>query len=83
MTKQARIGTWARDGSGPGAEHRRLEVFIGKWINEGETIASPENPAAKIVTNDVYELMSVEWRSSASMIRPASTPLTFSTVRGI
>jgi hypothetical protein len=55
MTEQARIGTWERDGSGPGAEHRRLEVFIGKWINEGETIATPDNPAARILTSDVYE----------------------------
>jgi hypothetical protein len=55
MTEQARIGTWEPDGSGPGPEHRRLEVFIGKWINEGETIATPDNPAAKIVTSDVYE----------------------------
>jgi hypothetical protein len=55
MTEQVRIGTWERDGSGPGAEHRRLEVFIGKWINEGETIATPDNPAARILTSDVYE----------------------------
>src|SRR4029453_7794404 len=55
MTEQARIGTWERDGSGPGPEHGRLEVFIGKWINEGETVATPNAPAAKIVTSDVYE----------------------------
>lgn len=24
----------------PGDAHKRLEVFIGKWINEGHTIAS-------------------------------------------
>jgi uncharacterized protein DUF1579 len=27
--------------AGPGPEHRRSEAFIGKWINEGETIATP------------------------------------------
>jgi len=35
--------------------HGRLEVFIGKWINEGELLATEESPAAKILTSDVYE----------------------------
>lgn len=43
--------------SGPGAEHRRLEVFIGKWMNEGQTIATVGAPAIKILTSDVYEWM--------------------------
>jgi hypothetical protein len=30
-------------------------VFIGKWINEGNTVATSEAPEAKIVTSDVYE----------------------------
>jgi hypothetical protein len=55
MTEQAPTGTWEPTASGPGAEHRRLEVFIGKWINEGETIATPDSPAARILTSDVYE----------------------------
>ncbi len=40
-----------------GAAHKRLEVFIGKWINEGHTIASPDVPSVPILTSDVYEWM--------------------------
>lgn len=36
-------------------EHKALSVFIGKWINEGVTIASPGTPVTKILTSDVYE----------------------------
>lgn len=39
----------------PGPEHKHLDVFIGKWINEGHTIASADAPSVKIVTSDVYE----------------------------
>jgi hypothetical protein len=48
MTEQARTATWVAGASGPRPEHRRLEVFIGKWINEGGAIATPDNPAARI-----------------------------------
>jgi hypothetical protein len=41
----------------PGPEHRLLGVFIGKWINEGHTVASGDMPAVKILTSDVYEWM--------------------------
>lgn len=41
----------------PGPEHKRLEVFIGKWINQGETIATEDAPAVMILTSDVYEWM--------------------------
>ena len=41
--------------SGPGAEHKLLDVFIGKWINEGHTAASADAPSVKILTSDVYE----------------------------
>ncbi len=41
----------------PGADHKRLEVFIGKWINEGQTIASADAPSVKILTSDIYEWM--------------------------
>ncbi len=41
----------------PGPEHRRLDVFVGRWINEGHTVATDEAPAAKILTSDVYEWM--------------------------
>ncbi len=38
------------------ARHRALEVFVGKWINEGHTIATEQVPSLPIVTSDVYEL---------------------------
>jgi Protein of unknown function (DUF1579) len=41
----------------PGPEHQRLEVFLGKWINEGSTVASADVPSVKILTSDVYEWM--------------------------
>jgi hypothetical protein len=43
--------------SKPGPEHRLLEIFIGRWINEGETIGSGNIPAVKILTSDVYAWM--------------------------
>lgn len=39
----------------PGPEHKLLDVFIGKWINEGHTIASADAPSVKILTSDIYE----------------------------
>ena len=39
----------------PGIEHRLLEVFIGKWINEGHTVATAKAPSVRIVTSDIYE----------------------------
>jgi len=41
----------------PSAEHKRLDVFIGKWINEGYTVEAPGAPSVKITTSDVYEWM--------------------------
>ena len=41
----------------PSAAHKRLDVFIGKWINEGYTVAAPDAPSLKILTSDVYEWM--------------------------
>ena len=41
----------------PGPEHELLDVFIGKWINEGHTVASAGAPAVEILTSDVYEWM--------------------------
>ena len=41
----------------PGPEIRLLEVFIGKWINQGDTIAAPGAPSVEITTSDVYEWM--------------------------
>jgi Protein of unknown function (DUF1579) len=42
-------------GSVPGPEQAALAVLIGKWINEGATVASDELPATPITTSDVYE----------------------------
>ena len=41
----------------PRPEHQLLEVFIGKWINEGHTIGTDDAPAVSILTSDVYEWM--------------------------
>lgn len=37
------------------AELERLEVFIGRWITEGETLGTPEAPAMPIVASDTYQ----------------------------
>jgi hypothetical protein len=37
------------------ARHEALDVLIGKWINEGHTVATAEVPPLPIVTSDVYE----------------------------
>jgi uncharacterized protein DUF1579 len=41
----------------PGPEHRRLEMFVGKWTQVGEAQASPYGPAAKLTSVDTYEWM--------------------------
>jgi len=48
-------GTFIKAGQVPGPEHKMLDQIIGRWINEGQTIASANAPAVKIVTSDVYE----------------------------
>jgi hypothetical protein len=37
------------------AELGKLDVFIGRWINEGETVSEHGSPALRIVTSDIYE----------------------------
>lgn len=37
------------------ARHAALDVLIGKWINQGHTVATAEVPSLPIVTSDVYE----------------------------
>lgn len=37
------------------AHHEALDVLIGKWINEGHTVATAEAPSMPILTSDVYE----------------------------
>ncbi len=39
------------------AELRKLDIFIGKWINQGYTVESPSAPSLEILTSDVYEWM--------------------------
>jgi Protein of unknown function (DUF1579) len=38
-------------------EHERLEIFIGRWMTAGETVATEGAPAVKILASDVYEWM--------------------------
>src|SRR5262245_27712709 len=42
-------------------ELERLNVFIGRWITEGETVAEPGNPAVAIVASDVYQWLPGEY----------------------
>jgi hypothetical protein len=39
----------------PGPEHRRLDVFVGKWKMEGRQYESPFGPAAKLTAVETYE----------------------------
>jgi hypothetical protein len=36
------------------ARHRALDVLIGSWINEGQTVNAAQVPPAAILTSDVY-----------------------------
>ncbi len=36
-------------------ELERLNVFIGKWMNEGYVVETADAPSTKITTSDVYE----------------------------
>ncbi len=49
--------TQFEQGREPGPDHRLLDVLVGRWINEGETVPSEGAPAVKILTSDVYEWM--------------------------
>jgi Protein of unknown function (DUF1579) len=33
----------------------RLNVFIGRWLTEGETVPTPGSPSVKIFASDVYQ----------------------------
>jgi hypothetical protein len=37
------------------ARHQALEVLIGRWINEGQTVKTAQMPSAAILTSDVYQ----------------------------
>src|SRR5437879_5075347 len=41
--------------SKPGPEQKRLEVFLGKWISQGEAKASPYGLAGKITATETFE----------------------------
>ena len=38
-----------------GPEYDHLNVFIGKWLTEGHTIAGPGGASMKITASDIYE----------------------------
>lgn len=62
MTESAREAAGVAAGRvmrapGPGPEYRRLDVFIGKWINEGQTVPPKPAPFARILTSAVFEWM--------------------------
>jgi hypothetical protein len=39
----------------PGPEHKRLEVFLGKWTTQGQAKASPYGPAGSITATETFE----------------------------
>ena len=39
----------------PVAELERLNVFIGRWLTEGETVPAGDEPAERIVASDIYQ----------------------------
>jgi hypothetical protein len=39
----------------PSEKMKKLEIFIGKWLNLGTTIASDAAPAMQVATSDIYE----------------------------
>src|SRR5687768_10667778 len=41
--------------SQPSADHKRLQVFVGRWRTLGQTIATDSAPAMSIVGTDSYE----------------------------
>lgn len=41
--------------SGRGPRHQALEAWVGRWINQGHTVAEDGSPGAPILTSDVYE----------------------------
>src|SRR4030095_7714030 len=43
------------DAARPAPELERLNVFIGRWITEGETAGSAEASSARILASDVYQ----------------------------
>jgi Protein of unknown function (DUF1579) len=52
--EQKRDHAMSRPNSRPTALDR-LNAFIGRWLTEGETVATPEAPAVRIFASDVYQ----------------------------
>lgn len=48
---------FTKNGSGRTSAHDRLEVFIGRWINEGHTVEDGGRADLRVLTSDVYEWM--------------------------
>lgn len=44
-----------RDAPVRDARHQALEVLIGRWVNEGQTVKTAQVRPAAIVTSDVYQ----------------------------
>lgn len=42
-------------GPSRGSAHDRLNVWVGRWINEGHTVQEDGAPGVAITTSDVYE----------------------------
>jgi hypothetical protein len=57
MATTTRSVPFALDGPPRPPALDRLEVFIGRWINEGYTVDRDGRKSASIVTSDVYEWM--------------------------
>ena len=41
----------------PGAEHKKMDVFLGTWTYEGEAKKSPFGPAGKVTGTEVFETL--------------------------
>ena len=37
------------------ARHQALDVLVGRWINEGQTVKTAQIPSVAILTSDVYQ----------------------------
>src|SRR5262249_4089848 len=42
-------------------ELEQLNVFIGRWMTEGETVAEPGAPTVAIVASDIYQWLPGEY----------------------
>ncbi len=62
--RPAKVGTQPRTGVDIGRvtqqperrpELDKLNIFIGRWMTEGETVAQADAPAVPIVASDIYQ----------------------------